>query len=230
MSEPALEMAGVALRYAGSDFALEIERLRLEPGHPTVLVGPSGSGKTTLLHLAAGILVADRGEVRLAGRALAGLGDRARRALRLARVGLVFQDLGLVDYLSVLDNVSLPVRLARGDLGVARDRARELLGRLGVGDLVARRASRLSGGERQRVALARALVGAPEVVLADEPTGSLDPRNARAACELLVHETERLGAALLFSTHDRSLESLASRVVSVSTVPGGPSRLEEAAP
>lgn len=225
MSDRRLALRGVEHAYESSGFALHVENLELQAGEVVVLTGPSGSGKSTLLALAAGVLHPPTGEVWLGDLALHGTSDAARRRLRLAGIGQVLQDLALIDYLGALENVLLPARLAGLDRRVATERARELLGRLGLGDKLERRPSRLSGGEQQRVALARALVTRPGLVLADEPTGSLDPRTAREAAELLVRESLEAGAAVLFTTHDPSLVDLSTRHVELVADESGPSRV-----
>ncbi len=227
MSDRRLALQGVEHTYANSGFALHVENLELRAGEAVVLTGRSGSGKSTLLALAAGVFHPAAGEIWLGDLALHGTSDAARRRLRLAGIGQVLQDLALIDYLGALENVILPARLAGFDRREAIERARELLERLGLGNKLERRPSRLSGGEQQRVALARALVTRPGLVLADEPTGSLDPRTAREAAELLIRESLEAGAAILFTTHDPSLVDLATRHVELIAGESGPSRVAE---
>jgi len=176
-------------------FALRIDELRVAAGESVAFVGPSGSGKTTLLHLVAGILAPDAGHVLVAGEDLATLDDARRRAFRVAKIGLVFQEFELLDYLSVLDNILLPYRIhsiLRLD-GAARDRAGALAERLGIGDKLARRPGSLSQGERQRAAVCRSLV-----------TGVLDA---------LFELTNESGATLLAVTHNLELLPRFDRVI-----------------
>ncbi len=196
-------------------FELRVADLSLGAGEAVACIGPSGAGKTTLVHLFAGILTPDSGEVTLAGQRLDGLGERERRAQRASQVGLVFQEFELLDYLSALDNILLPIRLGRGDLSAARGRAQELAESLGVKDLLKRVPQRLSQGERQRVAIARALIASPALVLCDEPTGNLDPETAGSVLDLLLAQARERGAALLMVTHDHSLLERFDRVIDV---------------
>jgi putative ABC transport system ATP-binding protein len=196
-------------------FALDVQRLVLRRGERVAVVGPSGCGKSTLVQLLAGILPVRAGRVAIDGTELGALSEAERRAFRLLRIGLVFQDLELVEYLDARDNILLPLRLAPGGRidAAARERVVEIAERLGIGGLLGRRPGRLSGGERQRVAVARALVNEPVVCLADEPTGHLDRRNALAVLELLIEETQRRGTALVLVTHDRELLPRFERIV-----------------
>jgi len=199
----------------GRTFALEVDDLSIARGQHTAVIGPSGCGKTTLLRLIAGILTPRQGLVRLAGEALSSMSDPARRAFRVASVGMVFQDFALLDYLTALDNILLSYRInpsLRLD-AAARDRARSLAEQTGIAHTLARKPARLSQGERQRVAICRALVTSPAVVLCDEPTGNLDPARSRSIVGLILRETNALGATALVVTHDRSLLDVFPRVI-----------------
>ncbi len=195
--------------YRDSVFRLHVPELQIEDGRSVVVAGPSGSGKTTLLNLIAGILPASSGRIRINDTCITDLQDPARRLFRLQQIGLVFQDFQLIDYLDVLDNVLLPcrihpsVRLTKE----LRSRALELLDAVGIGQHARRSIVRLSQGERQRAALCRALLLSPRLVLADEPTGNLDPRNSARMVELMLAETKRVGATLIMVTHDHTLLS-----------------------
>lgn len=192
--------------YPEGSFTLRIPELDLN-GTSAVIAGPSGSGKTTLLHLLAGILPAHEGEINVAGQPLHQLNDSARRLFRLRNIGLVFQDFQLIEYLSVLDNVLLPCRIHR-EVTLTdqhRHRALELLNSTGIEHLRHRHVTQLSQGEKQRVAICRALLMSPRVVLADEPTGNLDPATAGRIVSLLLEETARSGAMLVMVTHDHTL-------------------------
>ncbi len=215
-----LEITGLEFHYPGSPFRLEIEKLRLESGRSAVVIGPSGCGKTTLLDLCAGILVAERGRVVSAGFDWSAHGEAARRRRRIQTVGLVFQEFELLDHLTVGENVVLPYLIhpaLRLD-GAVRGRARELAGELGIGALLDRRPRHLSQGERQRVAIARALLPEPALILADEPTGNLDPKTTRTVLDLLVSKARSRGATLLVVTHDHSLLDAFDRVIELGGV------------
>lgn len=191
----------------GVDFALA-------RGESLAMVGRSGSGKSTLLHLAAGIDLPSRGEVHLDGQVLARLGDRDRSLLRRRCVGLVFQFFHLLPHLTVAENVALPGWIAGDGRGGDLDgRAAELLGRVGLADRATEPVGHLSGGEMQRVALCRALLRRPPLVLADEPTGSLDDRTGREVMDLLLELTRAEGRALLYVTHSRELAAAADRTL-----------------
>lgn len=200
--------------YAGG-FALDVPTLDLSGGERVAVVGPSGSGKTTLLNLLSGIDVPDAGTVTLDGTEIGALPDRARRQLRAATIGFVFQEFALVDYLSAEENVLYPYRVGTGLRldRAARDRARALLADFGLGEKTRRHPAQLSQGERQRVAIARALVTRPKVILADEATGNLDPANKAAALDLLFAQAADTGAALLCVTHDHELLPRFDRVI-----------------
>jgi putative ABC transport system ATP-binding protein len=210
-----IDLAELYFRYGDAGFALRIDALRIAAGESVALVGPSGSGKTTLLHLAAGILMPGAGRVRVGGDDLQGLDAAARRAFRIQHIGLVFQEFELLEYLSVLDNVLLPYRIhssLRLDAAV-RERARLLAERLGIGDKLGRRPRELSQGERQRTAVCRALVTEPPLLLADEPTGNLDPINKERVLDALFELIGESGATLLAVTHDHALLSRFDRVI-----------------
>jgi putative ABC transport system ATP-binding protein len=193
--------------YGDGTFRLRIPKLTLDAGRSAVIVGPSGSGKTTLLNLIAGILHGTGGEITVGNAAVHRLRDADRRLFRLLNIGQVFQDFQLIDYLNVLDNVLLPCRIHPSVTvtNALRERACELLHSVEMSDFVRRSVTRLSQGERQRVAICRALLLSPQVVLADEPTGNLDPVNAERIVRLLLTEAQRSGATLIMVTHDHSL-------------------------
>lgn len=166
------------------------------------VTGESGCGKTTLLNLLAGLERPDRGEVLWAGEPIATLGASALARRRGAFVGMVFQSFYLVPEIDALENVLLPARILGGSRRAARERARELLARVGLGDRERHLPAQLSGGERQRVAVARALVNGPRVVLADEPTGNLDEATAEAVMDLLLAVCAEREASLVLVTHN----------------------------
>lgn len=184
--------------------------LAVAAGEFVAIVGPSGCGKSTLLHVLGGLDVPDAGELTLQGRRIDGLGEAERARLRRRAVGYVFQSLNLVASLTALENVELTAALGGQRPAEARRRARRLLARLGVERRAEELPARLSGGEQQRVAIARAVVNEPAVVLADEPTGSLDSRGATDVVDLL-DEVRGGGPAVVLVTHDARVAARADR-------------------
>ncbi len=202
-----IRIRDMKFRYREDDFHLRIRDLTVAKGETTAFIGPSGSGKTTLLNLIAGISLPQAGTVEVDEVDTTSLSESARRDFRISRIGLVFQEFELLDYLDVLDNILLPYRINRSlrlDADV-RDRAHKLAGAVGLDGKLSRHPGHLSQGERQRVAVCRALVSEPTLVLADEPTGNLDPVNAQRVLELLFDLTRRSGATLLAVTHDHQI-------------------------
>ena len=217
---PAIRIRGLRFRYGEDRWVLDIPELTLERGARAFLYGPSGSGKTTLLGLLAGVLRADEGEVEVLGKNLSSLTDAERDAFRAVHVGYVFQMFNLIPYLSALDNIALPVRMSperrrRLNGGGIKETAAVLADYLHIGDVLNKRVTELSVGQQQRVAACRALIGAPELVVADEPTSSLDFDRREVFIELLFQECERAGATLVFVSHDRTLERMFSRTISL---------------
>lgn len=212
-----IDVRDLEFRYPTGEFRLRLPDLCLSAGEALAVTGPSGCGKTTLIHLLAGILEPDRGRIEIAGLDMTALAVEDRQDLRALRIGLVFQELELLDYLDVLDNVLLPYRLTPVlELDAeARDRALELLGRVGLEEKVRRPPGRLSQGERQRVAVCRALVTRPAVVLGDEPTGNLDPANRDHVIDALLDYGREMGAPVVVVTHDHELLPRFDRVVEV---------------
>jgi ABC-type lipoprotein export system ATPase subunit len=213
-----IQIESLSFSYPGAEFLLRIPALHVATGEKVAVIGPSGSGKTTLLNLVAGILVPQQGRVDCAGIEVSALGDRQRRDFRISTIGFVFQDFELLDYLDVLDNILHPYRIT-GALqlsGEVRARAAELARQMDIGDKLRRRVDRLSQGEKQRVAICRALLPSPGLVLADEATGNLDPRNKGHILELLFRSVEAHGATLLAVTHDHELLPHFDRIVDFS--------------
>jgi putative ABC transport system ATP-binding protein len=206
---PAALVEGLVFSRSEGGFRLEIDRLEVARGASILLSAPSGGGKSTLLALMAGILVPAKGSVSIAGQELCGLSGPARDRIRGGRIGFIFQQFNLVPYLSVLENVLLPLRLnpaRRRAAEEAGQSAGDLLGRLGLGSGLWRRpASRISVGQGQRVAAARALIGRPPLILADEPTSALDEDLREEFLEVLQKECALAGAGLLLASHDRRL-------------------------
>jgi len=185
--------------------------LDVTPGEVVAVVGASGSGKSTLLAILAGLDTPTAGSVQLAGADLFALDEDARAELRGRAVGFVFQSFQLLPSLNALENVMLPLELAgRED---AEDAAREILARVGLAERLHHYPKHLSGGEQQRVALARAFVVRPQVLLADEPTGSLDAESGDAVIELLFQLNRESGTTLVMVTHDERLAQRCTRIV-----------------
>ena len=219
----AIDIRHLRFRYGGGPWVLDIPELTLERGTRAFLFGPSGSGKTTLLGVLAGVLEANEGDVTVLGEDLASLSGPQRDAFRAEHIGYVFQMFNLIPYLSVLDNITLPVRMhagrrARLDGASVKESAALLAGHLHIGDLLKKPVTELSVGQQQRVAACRALIGAPELIVADEPTSSLDFDRREDFLELLFQECERAGATLVFVSHDRALEGMFSRTISLPDV------------
>ena len=177
------------------------------------IVGPSGSGKSTLMMLLGGLDRATGGTIRVAGHDLTGLGEDALARFRRDHVGIVFQAFHLVPTMTAAENVALPLEFGGGE--DALDRAREALGRVGLGHRTTHYPAQLSGGEQQRVALARAIVARPAIILADEPTGNLDGATGAAVMDLLFGIRAELGTTLLLITHDTALASRCGRVIAI---------------
>jgi len=215
MTDDILRLKAVTMSWDNGDgggrTVLDGADLRLARGEAVSLVGRSGSGKSTLLHVAAGIAVPTSGRVTLAGHDLTGSGEEARTRLRRDHVGLVFQFFHLLPHLSLRENVAVPAWIAGDDRARTRERVDRLLARVGLLDRAGDPVGRLSGGEQQRVALCRALLRAPALVLADEPTGSLDDRTGSEVMDLLLDLTRQEGGSLLYVTHSRELAARADR-------------------
>ncbi len=203
--------------YPNSDFRLSVDSLFVDDGSKVAIVGPSGSGKSTLLMLMAGILMPSHGAIEVNGVNLGRLSGSERRRIRAQSIGFVLQSLELIDYLSAYENITLSW-LLQGQLpwtAAIRSDVQRLAKAVGIDDplKLKRYPHQLSQGERQRVALCRALVRSPRLVLADEPTGSLDPDNARLALDLLIEQTQRAGTTLVLVTHDHSQLDRFDRVI-----------------
>ena len=210
-----IEIGNLRFSYDEGDFSLEIPELKVADGETVAIVGPSGSGKTTLLNLIAGTTTPQSGQVITNGCKISGLHDAARRDFRIANIGLVFQEFELLEYLNVLDNILLPYRINRTlHLGTeVRARAEAIAKRVGIGDKLARYANHLSQGEKQRVAVIRALVVQPPLLLADEPTGNLDPLNKDRVLDILFQYANDNAATLITVTHDHNILHRFQRVI-----------------
>jgi len=212
----ALETRAVIKQYqadAGTIFAVDDVSLRVEAGEFVALVGPSGSGKTTMLSILAALLKPTSGQILLDGEDLAGMNDAERVVMRREKIGFTFQANNLVPYLSAVENVELMLRLNKRLDKAGKLRARELLARLGLSERMNNLPGQMSGGQQQRVAIARALIHNPSLVLADEPTASLDTERAYQVVETfagLIHEQKRAG---IMVTHDLRMCEFVDRVL-----------------
>ena len=219
MSEaPALELRGIVRRFRQADAPLEILRgasLQIHAGEAVALVGPSGAGKSTLLHIAGLLEHADDGDVLLAGHPCSRMSDAERTAMRRKYLGFVYQAHHLLPEFSALENVMLPPMIAGLSRGEARSRARQLLNMVGLAARETHRPARLSGGEQQRVAIIRAIANVPRVLLADEPTGNLDPHTADGVFAELMKLVRQTGLAALIATHNPELAQRMDRVVTI---------------
>jgi putative ABC transport system ATP-binding protein len=205
-----IQISELKFQYPASDFSLAIDDLTVPAGSRLAMVGPSGSGKSTLLALLAGILSPTAGKITVLDQRVDQMSAAAASRFRILNLGLIFQSFELIEHLTVLDNITLPYRLDRSLklTSEVKNRAEQLATSLGVSKYLSRRPRKLSGGEQQRVAIARALVTQPSLVLADEPTGSLDPTNKRRVLQLLFNcltAGREQPATLVCATHDVNL-------------------------
>lgn len=215
-AKPIIAVEHVFKSVTDSTGTLDILRdidFRLAPGETVAIVGASGSGKSTLLSIIAGLDTPTRGTVRLDGQDLFALNEDGRAALRAQKVGFVFQSFQLMGNLTALENVMLPLELA--DRSDARKAATEMLKHVGLGQRLGHYPKVLSGGEQQRVALARAFVMQPAVLLADEPTGSLDFATGETIMQLMFDLNREHGTTLVLVTHDRAIAQRCDRLISI---------------
>ena len=216
MSEIVLQLAGIVRVFRQGRNELAVLRganLSVRAGEIVALVGPSGAGKSTLLHIAGLLEQPDEGEVIIDDLACGALNDDERTRLRRTNLGFVYQYHHLLPEFSALENVVIPQAIAGLDRAEAKSRARELLAALGMSERESHRPARLSGGEQQRVAIARALANAPRVLLADEPTGNLDPHTANDVFALLLKLARGAKLAALIATHNVDLARRMDRTV-----------------
>jgi lipoprotein-releasing system ATP-binding protein len=221
MSKPQLVLTGVHRHYGqgeGMVRVLEAANLTVNSGELVALVAPSGAGKSTLLHLSGLLESPQAGEVEIIGIPTSKLGDRGRTQLRRSTVGYVYQFHHLLPEFTALENVTMPQLIAGKSPAEASKRSMELLDLLGVAPRASHRPAELSGGEQQRIAIARAAANHPKVILADEPTGNLDPETSEVVFAALASLIKNEGAAALIATHNHDLARRADRIV---TLKGG---------
>jgi lipoprotein-releasing system ATP-binding protein len=214
----ALKLDHVARRYTQGEVTLEVFRninAQLQPGELVALVGPSGTGKSSLLHMAGLLEAPSGGEIFLNGAAASRLPDRERTRLRRDTIGFVYQAHHLLPEFDALENVMLPQMIAGKSRKDAKAEAARLLDVMGLSGRLHHRPSQLSGGEQQRVAIARALANKPKILLADEPTGNLDPKTAGGVLEALIAVVRNEGAAALVATHNLDLAAKMDRVLAL---------------
>jgi putative ABC transport system ATP-binding protein len=226
----AIEITGMRFSWSGSrDPVLSIAQLTIQTGERVFIEGPSGSGKSTLLSLIAGVITPQQGHIRVNGYHLDGLKGAARDRIRADHIGYIYQMFNLIPYLSVLENVTLPCRFSsrrrnralRRSGGVTAE-AMRLLHDLGMGDasVIEKPVTDLSVGQQQRVAAARALIGTPEIIIADEPTSSLDADRREAFIQLLFNECGKEGTTVVFVSHDTAFENLFGRTIRLADING----------
>ena len=215
MSEPVLSVRGLTRTYVTGSGELTVLKgvdLDVGPGQLVGLIGPSGSGKSSLLHAAGLLERPTEGVVRIDGEEVGSLDERTRTRLRLFKIGFVYQFHHLLPEFDARDNVALPMRIAGVGETEARARAGEILSALGLGQRLTHQPAQMSGGEQQRVAIARALANQPRLLLADEPTGNLDPATSQAVFDDLRARVKATGVAALIATHNMELAGHMDRV------------------
>ena len=216
MTNPVLDCRGVVRRFnegASTLVVLSGVDLRVQPAERVAIIGTSGSGKTTLLQIMGGLDEPSEGEVFINGEAMHGTDEAAKGDLRNKNVGLIYQFHHLLPEFTAEENVAMPLMIRRESKTSAIDKARELLGRVGLGERLHHKPGELSGGERQRAAVARALITRPQLVLADEPTGNLDAGNGEHVLKLMLELNRELKTSLVIVTHDHSIAARMDRIL-----------------
>jgi putative ABC transport system ATP-binding protein len=212
-----IKVKNMIFSYGESQFRLEIPDLSINDGEKVAIVGPSGTGKTTLLNLLSGILSPSSGQIIISDLNITAFGVEDRQDLRMVKMGLVFQEFELLDYLNVLDNILLPYRVTpiHEITASIRKRAEEIASDVGLSDKLRRYPHKLSQGERQRVAVCRALLTEPDYLFGDEPTGNLDPKNRDHVINILFEYCDQTKAPILVVTHDSELIERFDRIIDV---------------
>ncbi|MBW2252226.1 MAG: ABC transporter ATP-binding protein [Deltaproteobacteria bacterium] len=202
-----IELSQIEFEYKQSDFRLQFDSIKADSKKAVALIGPSGCGKTTLMSLISGILAPQSGEIVINNAEINNLPDKQRRLFRIQNIGFVFQDFALLEYLNLYENILHPYRINSAltlDASVKK-RANDLAEKVGISRRLKNYPGQTSVGEQQRAAIARALLNEPAVILADEPTGNLDPKNKKAILEILLQYVREHEATLLVATHDYEL-------------------------
>jgi putative ABC transport system ATP-binding protein len=210
-----IRIRSLEFQYPTGDFHLDVPEFTVEQSEKVAVIGPSGTGKTTLLNLLAGICTPQKGTIEVGNISVNRLAEDDRRDFRIANIGLVFQDFELLDYLNVMDNILHPYRIT-GALRLEKEvraRAFRLAQDMGIGDKLKRPVNNLSQGEKQRAAICRALLARPKLILADEATGNLDPKNKFRILDLLFGSVEDHNSTLVAVTHDHELLEKFDRVI-----------------
>ncbi|MCH2207581.1 MAG: ATP-binding cassette domain-containing protein [Lentisphaerales bacterium] len=213
-----IKVNNLKFSYPEDDFSLNIPDLYILEHHAVALTGPSGSGKSTLMKILAAELPIENGSVQLFDQQINQLTDSQRRALRLSGVGMILQDSALLDYLSLKDNICLPAKLL--GLKIDQQRLTSLTESCGISSIINKKPAQISEGEKQRVAICRALLVKPRIILADEPTSSLDPKNSLAVTELLVDQCKANDATLVMITHDINQLEMFDRTIDLASLNG----------
>jgi putative ABC transport system ATP-binding protein len=208
-----IHLSNIQFAYPHQEFSLKLKELRLEPEKSYAITGPSGTGKSTFLKLISGELTPQVGEVRILENETHKMSDFERRLFRLKNIGIVFQNSQLLDYLTIRENILLPVHLNGSPKTHEVD---TLIEKCSLTKLLNRKPQGISEGEKQRVAVCRALITDPAIILADEPTSSLDPKNSQIVMELLVQACRQKSKTLITVTHDRSLLTYFDEVIDLS--------------
>lgn len=223
-NSPLITLRDLSYTYEGQEKpTLRVPDFTVNKGEELFLYGPSGTGKTTLLEILAGVLRPNSGSVEILGQDLLKMSDAQRDSFRAEHMGYVFQSFNLIPYLSVRENIELPLHLSparRARLGSVDTEMviRALCGNLGISELLEKRVTELSVGQQQRVAVARALLGKPDLLLADEPTSALDSDHREKFLKLLFELSELYGTTVVFVSHDRSIEKLFTRSISLESI------------
>ena len=202
-----ITLENIFFKYPDSEFKLSIDHLNFDTGSKTAIIGTSGYGKTTMLNIIAGINLSEKGNVIIDNSNINKLSDRERRDFRIQNIGFIFQDFKLIPYLNLMDNILLPFRI-NNVIHIEKETkqiAYELAEELGIEDKLKKYPAKLSQGEKQRVAICRALLNRPSIILADEPTGNLDPENKKKIMEILFSSVKKFNTTLITVTHDHDM-------------------------